>query len=283
MQEMVYVDGPGQVPVARTAKGGFYSFFERPGFLPAPHAMIIGRIGPVDRVTQQRYQPRLRDHLRHSLRHTRVIQVRRGGLPGDSLPSVLPPRPREAMTIPFGALVEKEIEVVRLLTGGGLDVWVLDQEVIEKGRPALWSPDDDEVGQRARPWLLHLLLRSAKLVLYPEYLLLFSLGPLYLLDLLGSLRLALRDTNLFCYLRELPSFVLELVLVLAHALLSPVGIPGPVFVLLSVGCRVAFRVLQECFHAPRYTQSFVKAEGWQAILLLESIYSATCVHKATNA
>src|SRR5215210_8793152 len=103
--------------------------------------MVIGGIGSVDRVAQQRYQPRLRDHLCHPLRYMGLIQVRWGGLSSDSLPTVHPPGLREAMTVPFGTLVEKEIEVIRLLTGGGLDVRVPDQKVIEKGRPALWSPD----------------------------------------------------------------------------------------------------------------------------------------------
>jgi hypothetical protein len=45
------------------------------------------------------------------------------------------------------------VEEVQFLRGGGLDVGVLAQEVVEKACTALFPPDHYEVGQHAHPRL----------------------------------------------------------------------------------------------------------------------------------
>ena len=84
---------------------------------------------------------------------------------------------------------------MRLLEGGGLDMRVLGQEMVEEGRPTLWGPDDHEVRQGA--WFRRTLcsrLRSAQFVLQPGDLLLFASDPPYVLGTLTAVCHALRDT-----------------------------------------------------------------------------------------
>src|SRR5918997_522446 len=83
-----------------------YGFFEGPGFCSPFHLHLIVGVGPVDRVSEQRYQPGLRHHLRHPLCDGRVEQVGGGCLSGYAPPTILPPRLREAPPIPLGTVAE---------------------------------------------------------------------------------------------------------------------------------------------------------------------------------
>jgi hypothetical protein len=143
---MVYVDVLGQEFSVRSTEAGFYELFERSGPLPVLRPMLVVRIHPVYRVSQQRYQPRLRNDIRHPLRGVGMEQVARGALSGDGSAPVLLPGGQEALTVPLDPLVEEKIKEVGLLEDGRHDLRVIAQKVVEKGRSTLRSPDDDEVG-----------------------------------------------------------------------------------------------------------------------------------------
>ena len=155
---------------------------------------------------------------------------------------------------------------MQLLESGGLDVRVLGQKVVEKGGSALRCPDDDEVAQRAQ-LAFRPSLRGVKLVFQPEYLQLLFFGPLYLLDLLGSLCPALRRAKLFRYLRELLPLAFELLPLFESASPGVLQALGSVLVLLTVRprrtvCDAAPRV-QECLYVSRYIKSFIESEDRQ--------------------
>jgi hypothetical protein len=132
-----------------------YCLFKRQRFKPSSHHLVVVGVGPVNRIPEQRYQPRFRDDLRHPLRGKGVKQVPRACLSGYSPPPVSPPRSWEAPPVPLDALLfEEGVEELQLFGGGGLDERVLGQEVVEGGRPALCGSYDDEVGQHTRYRLL---------------------------------------------------------------------------------------------------------------------------------
>src|ERR671914_312640 len=109
---MVHVDALGQEALVRSIEANFYDLFERSGLLPVPRPMVVGGIRPVYRVSQQRYQFRLRNDLRHPLCGVGMKQVARGALSGDGSPPVPLPGRQEASTIPLCALLEEEVKVM---------------------------------------------------------------------------------------------------------------------------------------------------------------------------
>src|SRR3712207_2424532 len=105
-----------------------HGLFECQGLSSLPcHHLVVG-VGSLDRVPQQRYQPRLGNYLRHPLGGIGVGYVW-GGLPGYGPPAVLPPRCREKSTVPLYAQVEMDVEEVQLLGGGGLNERVPVEEM----------------------------------------------------------------------------------------------------------------------------------------------------------
>src|SRR3712207_2530706 len=127
---MMYVSAPIQVLAARKRLGllRFYSFFERQGLPPlSPRLLVVG-VSPVDRVSQQRNQPRSRKHPCNSLwKNVRGIQVG-GGVSSDGHPPVLPPGRRKAPTVPLESLFfDEDVEVVQLFFSGGFDARVPGQ------------------------------------------------------------------------------------------------------------------------------------------------------------
>src|SRR5918995_1767859 len=104
--------------------------------------------GPVDRVPENRYQPSLRHHLRHSFCDGRVEHVVGSCLSGYGPLPILRAQPREAPPIPLGAVVEMFwlVEEVQFLTSGGVYERVTREQVVEEGCPTLLRSNDDEVG-----------------------------------------------------------------------------------------------------------------------------------------
>src|SRR5215208_5327984 len=255
-QEMVHVDAVGEEPLVRTIEAGFHGLFERLDPVPVSRPMVIGGIGPVYRVPQQHYELRFRYDPGHPLCGVGVEQVAGGAISGNGSPPVLQPGGQETLAVPLCALLEEEVEEVHLFEGGGYDVRVLGQKVVEKGRSALRSPDDDEVGQR--PQLdVHPELRAAKLVSQSEYLLLLLLGLLYLLEPLGLLRPALRGMKLLGYLGELPP--------LGSELFSLFGRASPGLRLLGVRRRAVGSLKR--LRVPHHTKCSVESGAGQATLL----------------
>src|SRR5919107_1172368 len=104
---MLCVPAPREVPVVRrdtdeilvleclvfSTKGSahlpFYGFLEGPVLAILPRHLLVVGVGSLDRVHEQRYEPRPRDHPRHPLGGGGLGHVR-AGLPCNGPPPVLP-------------------------------------------------------------------------------------------------------------------------------------------------------------------------------------------------
>lgn len=82
----------------------------------------------------------------HPLRGQGVEQVAWGSISGDRLPPVSLPGGRKTLAVPLDALLPEEVEEVNLLEGGGLDVRVLAEEVVEEGVPHFGAPMTTKAG-----------------------------------------------------------------------------------------------------------------------------------------
>src|SRR5215217_8875909 len=107
--------------------------------------MLIGGVGSVHGVSEQGYQPCLRDNLRNSLWNQGMVYIARGGLSGYGHPPVFQPGLRKPLAIPLRTLFVEMAEEAQLFLGGGFDVRMLAQEAVEERRPAPAGPDEDKV------------------------------------------------------------------------------------------------------------------------------------------
>src|SRR5215218_5605661 len=125
-----------------------YGFFEGHWLCSPFYLHLIVGVGPVDRVPEQRYQPRFRVYLRHPLCDGRVKQVVGSCLSCYGPLPVLRAQSREAPPIPLGTVVEifRLVEEVQFLTRGGLYERVTREQVVEEGCPTFLRSNDDEVG-----------------------------------------------------------------------------------------------------------------------------------------
>src|ERR687895_410442 len=98
---MMLVLGRLDVSIQQPCLIRFYGFFEAAGAVPTSSLHVVVRVSPVDRVPEQRYQPRSRNCLRHPFGGVRMKQVIGRGLPGDGPPSVLPPRSWKGPAVPL--------------------------------------------------------------------------------------------------------------------------------------------------------------------------------------
>jgi hypothetical protein len=239
---------------------GPHSLLERPLLCAPPYHLLVVRVSPVYRVPEQRYKPRLGDHLTGSLGGVPVGHVG-GRLAGDGCPAFLVPRGGEALTVPSLALLVEGVEEVDLFGGGGLYEGVLGEEVVEEGGPALHRADDEEVGEGPgdRSVLGPALPGCPDLPLQAEDLQVYVFFPSLVHD---AHRPVLGGTFLVPYLAELLPFTAKLLLLALDLLFSLE--PARIGVLLVFGLargtpgryhgaagEAAFRI-QEGLHVSRY-------------------------------
>jgi hypothetical protein len=130
----------------------FYGLFERERLtslsLYTLHLVLIMRVSPIDRISQQYDQFGIGYNRRSSSGGVRMKQVVRAGLSRDVLTTVTRLQ-RKIGTVPIVASSEVKIEIVYFLGKGWLHMRMSYQELVKERSTTLLGSDNDKVGQRS--------------------------------------------------------------------------------------------------------------------------------------